>query len=126
MLQDLPKIDHLPVSNSADAYKFVCSEEVSRADFLTLLNWLPYGFELHFYDQYYPSMSDPGAYVTVQRREDIFIHMLGNHGWSSDWMKQSPELLATWLMLNMEKKGDLYEPLSSITVRKAYSNPWFR
>lgn len=126
MLPNPPKIDHLTVSGSADGYRFVFSKEVSRKDFITLLNWLPYGFDINFYDQYYPSMSDPGAYVTVQRRDDIFIYMLGNHGWSIEWMKQSQELLAAWLMLSIEKKGGLYEPLLAVSVRKASSNPWLR
>lgn len=126
MLPVPPNIDHLGVSQTNDSYEFVLSDGASWDSFLALLLWLPEGFELFFYDQYYPSMSDPGAYVSIQRREGIFIYMLGNHGWSGEWLKQSPELLAAWLALNMRKKGEFYEPLSSITVRKANSNPWLR
>lgn len=80
-----------------------------RASFLTLVRWLPPTWELRFYDQYYPSLSDPGGYVSVQRNGEAFAYMVGNHGWSTDWLKQSPELIAAWLHLNLDPLGP-YSP----------------
>lgn len=91
---------------------------------MAVLAWLPPGFQLGFYDQHYPSMSDPGAYVDIQRNDRAYIYKLANHGWSSDWLKQSAELLAAWMALNMTKKHPLSQHLSAFSVRKAYSNPW--
>ena len=74
------------------AWEFTGAVEACAADFIALLRWLPRGLELGFYDQYYLSMSDPGAYAEIQRNDSMYVYMLGNHGWSSDWAKQSPEL----------------------------------
>jgi len=121
---DTPEIDHVVVKQSNEAYEFTLLDGVTEASFTELLRWLPPSYELQFYDQYYPSMSDPGAYVSVQRKENHFIYKLGNHGWSSDWSAQSPELLAAWLLLNMKKKSNYTKSLSSISVKKVLRNPW--
>jgi hypothetical protein len=126
MLLNPPKIQHLEPALSKGALDFDVAPQACADDFLALLVWLPRGFELGFYDQYYPSMSDPGAYVSIQRKEIVFAYKLANHGWSSDWLKQSPELLAAWMMLNMTKKHPYSESLSILSVREAYHDPWRR
>jgi hypothetical protein len=126
MLPSPPKIQHLAASLSKDALDFSIAPETCASDFIELLVWLPPGVELSFYDQFYPSMSDPGAYVDIQRNDSIYIYKLGNHGWSCDWSKQSPELLAAWMQLNMTKKHPFSQNLTTISVRKAYRDPWQR
>ncbi len=98
----------------------------TRDNFVSLLQWLPPNYKLQFYDQYYPSMSDPGAYVTVFRKDNLFIYKLGNHGWSGEWSRQSVELLASWLFLNLEKKDGGSDNLSLIDIRKVEKTPWDR
>ena len=72
-------------------------------DFRSLLDWLPEGCQLSFYDPHHPQMSDPGAYVTIRRRppnrdgKRWLEHRLANHGWSSRWAVQSAELMAAYL-----------------------------
>ena len=121
MPPDRPKIRHLEHSRSTRSLGFAVAPEASAEDFIALLAWLPRGFELAFHDQYYPSASEPGAYVRIQRNDNS-----GNHGWSSDWPKQSPELLAAWMVLNVTRKHPLSKNLSTLSVSEAYLGPWHR
>jgi len=120
---DLPEFEGLSAGRTKPDVISVRLSSPSRASFLALLRWLPEGWDLEFYDQYYPSMSDPGAYVSVQRSGDLYVYWLGNHGWSADWQKQSPELLAAWMHLNTEPAGPFSTALKEVTVRKAL-RPW--
>ena len=88
-----------------------------------LLAWLPEGLELSFYDRFYPSMSDPGAFVRVQRRGDVLVHMFSNHGWLSDWAKQSAELLAAWIMINLDAAGPQSSPVRELVIAKPLCTP---
>ncbi len=54
---------------------------------------------LGFYDPYYPSPSDPGAYVGVRQFEGRYVYSYGNHGWHSGWERQSREFLTQYLAL---------------------------
>lgn len=79
---------------------------IGRTELLELLALLPPEYELSFYDRFYPSMSDPGAYVSIERNgAGSYGYMMGNHGWSSDWLRQRPELLAAWMLLNVDRTG---------------------
>lgn len=64
-----------------------------------LVSQLPPDRELSFHDPYYPSPSDPGAYVTVRQNGGCFIYSFGNHGWHKGWERQSKEFLASYLAL---------------------------
>jgi len=64
-----------------------------------LVSQLPPDRELSFHDPYYPSPSDPGAYVDVRQNCGCFIYCLGNHGWHRGWERQSREFLASYLAL---------------------------
>lgn len=82
-----------------------------------LLWWLPKGHELSFYDQYFPgTQDDPGAYVRIQRWHDSFRFRLGNHGWFQDSQSQSPELLAAWIVLNLQPKPGVDQSLRSLSI----------
>ncbi|MTI38415.1 hypothetical protein E1140_02805 [Fulvivirga lutimaris] len=41
--------------------------------------------QLFFFDHFFPQISDPGAYVDIQKYRDKLIYRLGNHGWRTDW-----------------------------------------
>ncbi len=123
---NLPVIENLEASFVQDGCSIKVLASTTRENFISLLEWLPATHKLCFYDQYYPSMSDPGAYVSVSRKDDLFAYKLGNHGWSGDWTKQSMELLASWLFLNLERKNDHSENLSMIDIKKLRKSPWDR
>lgn len=89
----------------------------------TLLTWLPEGMDLGFFDRFYPSTSDPGAYVLVRRRGEVLVHQLGKHGWSTEWAKQSANLLAAWILINVEPSSPYGQPLRELTIQEVLSAP---
>lgn len=115
---EMPAIANLTIVKcESDRVEVAVGPEAGEGAFLRLLFWLPRGHELSFYDQYFPGTSgDPGAYVDVQRKNDWFLYHMGNHGWSSDWATQSPELLAAWMALNLKAKPGNPEPLRQIGI----------
>ena len=94
------------------------------ASFLVLLRWLPRHWELRFFDQYFPQISDPGGYVSVQRNEARFKYMVGNHGWTTEWQLQSPELIAAWLSLNLTPANPYSPKFERIEIVSAHADPW--
>lgn len=114
MLMSPPAIEHLTAIPGKGALEFSVSAGAGQETFLSLLAWLPEAFELRFYDRFYPSVSDPGAYVSLRRKGRAFVCRLANHGWSSDWLHQSPELLAAWMAL---------QNLAAFSVYRAQGNP---
>lgn len=106
-----------PPPMGVDAVQAEVSPQATVADFMSLLEWLPEDRELSFFDQYFPSISDPGAYVSIRRRGALFSHFMGNHGWSRDWSLQSPELLARWLHMNLRPRFPHGEALKRVELR---------
>jgi len=99
--------------------------EPSHNAFMALLVTLPENAELDFFDRFYPTISDPGAYVRVQRRGAFFIYYLNNHGWSSGiWAPQGPEALAAWLALNAGPLRADGNPLREMRIEPASSSPF--
>jgi hypothetical protein len=96
-------LDHMPhlerISESQGATEYVVRSPIpdDLADFI--ICGLPPDRELGFYDPFYPSMSDPGAYISVRQQSDCYVYFFGNHGWSSGWQKQSREFLSHYLKL---------------------------
>lgn len=95
-----------PINESNTKCGLVMDPQLTFVSAMNLLEWLPEDWELQFYDRYYPSMSDPGAYVSIRKKFGVYSYRLGNHGWSSDTLKQSPQLLAAWLLLNSETQDN--------------------
>lgn len=87
------------------------------ASLLTLLEWLPVERELSFWDSFYPKLTDPGAGVSIQSDHGRFVHKLGNHGWTSGWNLQSPEVLAAWIILNLNAPLP-HEPLAALHLTR--------
>ena len=79
---------------------------------------------MDFHDPYFPQLSDPGAYVLIQRRGDQFLHRLGNHGWLNRWTHQSPDLLAAYLQLVADYPGERTAFDGPIMVKPAYRSAW--
>ncbi len=122
---ELPAIAGLTIAKcQGDETEIAVGPEVGKADFLRLLFWLPRAHELSFYDQYFPgTRNDPGAYVDVQRNDDLFQYRLGNHGWFQDWSYQSPELLAALLALNLKAKPGNPVPLKRLRISEGARLP---
>jgi hypothetical protein len=78
----------------------VVGDDTSADSFRALLSWLPKSRGLFFFDAAYPSPSDLGAFVTVQRSGDAFAWRMGNHGWSGGWRPVSADEVAERLAAN--------------------------
>ncbi len=50
-----------------------------------LLTQIPKTSSFGFWDMLHPTVSDPGAYVTIQKYNNGFVYKLGNHGWSTKY-----------------------------------------
>lgn len=73
------------------------------------INSLPKQFQLSFFDNFHPQISDPGAYVWVQRYNNDFAFMLTNHGWSSEWKQINSKDLLDYIDKNKEFTSDYFE-----------------
>ncbi len=60
---------------------------------------LPADRQLGFYDPFYPSPSDPGAFIAVRQFDGAYVYSYGNHGWHCGWQRQSKEFLIQYLAL---------------------------
>lgn len=65
----------------------VSSEDTQRLPGMlsALLEAVPIGLNLRFFDHFHPQFSDPGAYIHIVKKPEGFVAMKGNHGWSSRW-----------------------------------------
>ncbi|KAA0207206.1 MAG: hypothetical protein EDM71_08000 [Proteobacteria bacterium] len=105
------------VKRQGGAAEIAVGPEIGEAEFLRLLRWLPKAHELSFYDQYFQGTpNDPGAYVSVQRQDDLFQYRLANHGWFRDWSYESPEQLAALMALNLGPCPNNPDPLKSVRI----------
>jgi hypothetical protein len=102
----------------------------SRDSFVNLLKWLPYGYGLHFFDQFENNNpgqeEDVGMYVAIQRSKTAYAWKGGNHGWSTDWTRQTREFLADWLERNLKPAGTKPRPLIEVQVKKEPRPPFER
>jgi hypothetical protein len=67
------------------------------AAFAAFLGALPPDHAATFFDPQHPSVSDPGAFVTVRRSGDRFEARAANHGWSGEERGMTPEAVAGWM-----------------------------
>lgn len=72
---------------------------------LQLMQTLSPGQRLSFFDPDFPSVSDPGGYVQVQRGPDGWQRYTANHGWSTQWEATTPAALATVLYAHRAAQG---------------------
>lgn len=109
---------------SGDHVIVAFEREPSFDAFMALLVTLPESAEIDFFDRFYPTVSDPGAYVRIQRKGRFFIYYLANHGWSSNWNSQGPEALAAWLALNAGPLRADGAPLRELRIGPASRSPF--
>lgn len=74
------------------------------------LSSLPDKYQLTFFDNSYPQISDPGAYVWIQRLiDDKYAYSLHNHGWSSEWKLILKSELIDYIYLNRQFNDDNFK-----------------
>jgi hypothetical protein len=76
---------------------FTFNENANEQTMMRLVGEIPPETEVSFYDEAYPSPSEPGAYVTFRRFNDQYIMQRGNHGWSTNWEPVTVESLVSYL-----------------------------
>lgn len=70
---------------------FKITLNTTKENIAEFLETLPENYQISFFDNFHPKISDPGTYVWVQHLNlDRFAYSLHNHGWSSEW-KQIPK-----------------------------------
>jgi len=71
---------------------------------------LPAKYQLNFFDNSHPQISDPGAYVwTQQLIEDKYAYSLHNQGWSSEWKQISKVELVDYIYQNRMFNSDTFK-----------------
>ncbi|TND08087.1 MAG: hypothetical protein FD123_2641 [Bacteroidetes bacterium] len=94
---------------SRNGLRVSIGEESSREQIREFLQTLPSKFELSFFDYFHPQISDPGAYVSIQKMDNGFACMLANHGWSAEWKMMELEDLADYIYKNRQHTSDYFE-----------------
>ena len=73
----------------------------TKENIAEFLETLPENYQLSFFDNFHPKISDPGTYVWVQHFNlDRFAYALHNHGWSSEWKQISKNDLVDYIYKN--------------------------
>ncbi len=117
------QFDNIDLQSFERGFRVTLNRHTTHANIVRLLEWLPPAHELAFYDQYYPSLSDPGAYISIQRKDAIFMYFMGNHGWSSGWLGQSKQMLAALIQINIGAIDPFQDQVYQIEIRKANRLP---
>lgn len=88
----------------------VCSIEIDQIPEIETLNFLfenlPEHLEIFFFDHFHPTISDPGAYVSVRQMNGKFYYWLGNHGWSSKKYWTTSNYCSKYLFKNWKFNKD--------------------
>ncbi len=88
----------------------ICTIETEQIPELETLNslfeHLPESLEIFFFDHFHPTISDPGAYVSVRKQNGKLYYWLGNHGWSSSRYWTTPNYCAKYLLKNWSYNKD--------------------
>lgn len=86
----------------------VFSKTIPQLDVLKkLILAMTFDDEIHYWDAYRKSPTDPGGYVTALRlNEEQVTYMEGNHGWTSSWYIVSIEEMAKHIQKNWDKDCD--------------------
>lgn len=89
--------------------KLKIDKNTSRENILEFIISIPNKFQLCFFDYFHPQVSDPGAYVYVQKVNNKFIFQLANHGWSSYWKEIELESLVDYIYKNKAFTSDCFK-----------------
>lgn len=80
---------------------YIETENIPELETLySLFGNLPKHLKIFFFDNFFPTISDPGAYVSVGQMGGRFYYRLGNHGWSSDEYWTTAEYCSRYLLKN--------------------------
>ena len=75
--------------------------------------------EIHYWDAYKKSPTDPGGYVTALRLDEEHVaYMEGNHGWTSSWYIVSVEEMAGHIQKNWDKDCDRGKYYNKVLIQK--------
>lgn len=96
----LNDVSHHPTEKPYFAFRIDISTTIENISLF--LDTFPDDFQFSFFDKFYPQISDPGAYVTIQSNDGNFIYQLGNHGWSSEWKAIIKDELVDYIYKNRE------------------------
>jgi len=73
------------------------------------------GETIHFYDHDHPTLSDPGAFVSIHRHDGALYAMCGNHGWISKWIPVTdPEAVRYLHACAPYNRGDAHDSLRGV------------
>lgn len=95
-----PESEDIQIIHSLEATEIVhfCFQATVQAKTIyRLIDELPLHKSLNFYDEKFPSPSDPGAYFRVERSENCYFITCGNHGWSMPWLQVDTDTLCRYL-----------------------------
>ena len=102
----LNEVSHRPIEKPYFAFKI---DSLTTLHNISLfLDTFPEDFQFSFFDNFYPQISDPGAYLTIQHYNNNFIYQLGNHGWSSEWKIMIKSDLIDYMYKNRGFQSDNY------------------
>ena len=108
------------LTEKSDFDHVVCdikTEQTTELETLNLLfEKLPEHLEIFFFDHFHPTISDPGAYVSVRQLNGEFYYWLGNHGWTSRKYWTTSNYCAKYLLKNWNFNKD------TLRVSVAYGN----
>jgi hypothetical protein len=86
---------------------FQIDRETTIEDIQNFINSVPSKYSITFFDKFHPTISDPGAYCTIQRLStDVYAYFLANHGWSTGWKSADLDFLTNYLYKNREYNYD--------------------
>ena len=88
--------------NENPSFRIRIDVNTTKEQIKLFLETLPKNFEISFFDFFYPQLSDPGAYISVQANGSSFLYMLGNHGWASCWKRINKSKLIDYIYKNRE------------------------
>ena len=98
------------LTEKSDFDHVVCDIKVDQIPEVETLNLLfenlPEHLEIFFFDHFHPTISDPGAYVSVRQLNGKFYYWLGNHGWISSKYWTTSNYCAKYLLKNWNFNKD--------------------
>ena len=93
----------------------------TKEQILDLLNLLSIREELSFWNFYYRSGSDPGAYVSAYVSGGKAIMMQANHGWSGGYISVSIDDLVELIIRNWDKDWDMKKQyVNAVSISKTF------
>lgn len=85
----------------------------------SLILILTFEEEIHYWDAFRESPTDPGGYVTALRLDgEMVAYMVGNHGWTSSWNVISIPEMAKQIQKNWDKDCDRGMYLNKIMISR--------